>query len=119
MGSAARAIAATRDHSHDHFASTMHIPRSQTTAIARENGSAAEAIAGELNTTLTAAMASLSGIDTRGHGSALPIALRTANGIRNFIDAANQTQYRTEAPLFLSISARAAASAPTNVDCQM
>jgi hypothetical protein len=54
----------------------MHV-RSHTTAIARENSSAADTIMRELNTTLTAAMASLPSIDERGRRRA-PMALRAA-----------------------------------------
>jgi hypothetical protein len=67
---------------------------------------------------LTAASASLAGSADSGQGSTVDKALTAANGTRNFIDAANQIQNRTDAELFLKNQARTAAAAATNVDCQ-
>jgi hypothetical protein len=40
-------------------------------------------------------------------------------GMRNFTEAASQTQYRTAARFFLNASANSPAAAAKSVDCQM
>jgi hypothetical protein len=76
------------------------------------------AAADALNTRLTTARASLGGNADSGQGSKRAAALITANGTRNFIDATNQIQNRTDAELCLSNQARMAATATMSVDCQ-
>jgi hypothetical protein len=73
----------------------------------------------ERNTRLAASSASLAPGGDRGSGMRFATTLSAANGMRNFIAAANQTQYRADALLFRSIHANAPAAAAQIVDCQM
>ena len=76
-------------------------------------------IVDERNITVAASSAPIATDGACGSGSTFAAAVSAANGTRNFIAAANQIQYRTDAPLLRSINANTAAANPTIVDCQM
>ena len=83
---------------------------------------AAEDIGGsadERNTTVAASSARPAKGGDCGNGTRLAAAASAANGTTNFINAANQIQYRTDALLLRNISTNSAAAAPAIVDCQM
>jgi hypothetical protein len=110
-------IAVIRFHSHDQRASTRQVPHNHNATITAEDVSEIDGSADEVNTTFSAADAR-SSITVAGN-STLAAWLNRANGTTNFIEAANQIQNRTEARLFLSNDASAAATSATIVDCQM
>jgi hypothetical protein len=51
------------------------------------------------------------------HSTRLPIAINTENGIRNFKEAATQTQWRTLAGCFRNTSVSKPATPANRVDC--
>ena len=57
------------------------------------------------------------GRDAGFHGTSVPSHTSAANGMRNFIDAASQTQKRTAAWFFRRAAAMTAAAPAQTVDC--
>src|SRR5580658_10082305 len=53
-----------------------------------------------------------------GHPSRPPTLMSKEKGMKNFTDAASQSQYRTAARFFLSASVNAHIAAAKTVDCQ-
>src|SRR5437762_1611394 len=100
-------------------------PRMARRAVATRGdvagAAAAERNSGRENGWLVASMTSvMSGwrmVEDGRQPNSRPMATSAANGMRNFTDAASQTQDRTCARLFLNASVTAPATARTSVDC--
>src|SRR5262249_5462551 len=132
-GDAWRTIDATRSHRRIHTTRSVVLPSAHsasTTGSAYAIGECATPLAAVTavvasvsveNGTPTARTMHLSasGCDgVRGHGTSRPIATSAANGIRNFIDAANHSAYRPCARFRRSASVNRPQTSRTTVDCQ-